>query len=671
MPIEPPSEFAYGSSRIDQGKNHFSEHHGCIGTMILFLSLVLASVFVSLTLVRTRWTNLALFNLIIGTACFSISMECLSLAQAISFPAVRYAVVISIIISSAISFFLFRPLREAPFPDDKKVRGLWKSDLLDSGIIGALFTVLVGGILLIILTATAYTALLSVPNNWDSMTYHLPRIEHWLQDRSLAFYPTYNERQNESGILAEEIILALRSFNHAYPIANLVQWLSFGGCIVIAGRIAGQIGGTRSAQYLASVLVATIPMAILQASSTQTDLVVAFFSATSVYFLLQVRAAAPYSLIYGFVITAALAYSTKGTAAIFLSGFLIIYGLRLILRHAPWKVWLHLFLSGCIGVVVLAGHELRLFHSHGTFIGPSSAATSTVHPNWRSTAFNAVRNFASNLVISNDTRRLKVESSIVALGKMLGIRDTDGHYSWFGMPFHLTHPSILAMHEDYGPNMAHAVLILIVMSMLVILVTVSPGWRRQSSPIMPYAVALIISMVAFCALLKWQPWIVRLQLGEFILAMPVVAIPLSFFAGIATPLLVIFMGWQATHPTFGNVSRPILGNHPIAKRAPVDILFTDRLDLEADYMRVADAIAARRPKQVGIIIGGDSWEFPLWYLLRQRLSPAEMPAIVYEMNDKNVDPRTDIVVCLDIYPTLKNMREIPGFGQLRLYERQY
>jgi hypothetical protein len=643
--------------------------------MILFSSLILASIFVSLALIRTRWTNLALFNLVIGTACFSISLECLSLAQAISFPAVRGAVAASIIVSSVISFLLFRSLEEVPVSNDKKSAGLWGADLLNSGIVGGLFTLLVGIILLIILTATAYTALLSVPNNWDSMTYHLPRIEHWLQDRSLAFYPTYNDRQNESGILAEEGILALRSWNHAYPIANLVQWLSFGGCIVMAGRIAGQIGGTRSAQYLASVLFATIPMAILQASSTQTDLVVAFFSAASVYFLLQARITGSYSLIYGFVIAGALAYLAKGTAAVFLSGFIIVYAIGLVLQRPSWKVWLHLFLSGSIGAAILAGHELRLFHAYGSFKGPSSAETSVVHPNWRSTVFNAVRNFASNLNITDDAKRLKIESQVIAAGQKLGIHDTDSRYSFLALPFHLN-PPIIALHEDVAPNMTHVALIIIAMSVLLILALASPAWRTRNWPIARYGIALALSMAAFFALIKWQPWITRLQLGEFVLAMPLIAVLLSSLLGIAMPVLLIFIGWQARDPTFYNLTRslfnrPLFGDRSILDHGPADVLFINRPDMENDYLRIADMIAARRPKQVGVVIGGDGWEFPLWFLLRQRLSSSEMPIITYEMNQKAIDPNIDLIVYVDYgRPVLKGMREIAGSGQAFLYERQ-
>jgi hypothetical protein len=37
---------------------------------------------------------------------------------------------------------------------------------------------------------TLVTALLAPPNNWDSMTYHMARVAHWKQNRSVDFYPT-------------------------------------------------------------------------------------------------------------------------------------------------------------------------------------------------------------------------------------------------------------------------------------------------------------------------------------------------------------------------------------------------------------------------------------------------------------------------------------------------
>src|SRR5579871_4781316 len=57
---------------------------------------------------------------------------------------------------------------------------------------------------------TLFVALTAAPNNWDAESYHLPEIEHWIQDGSLAFYPTSISRQNEMAPLAEELLLQTR-----------------------------------------------------------------------------------------------------------------------------------------------------------------------------------------------------------------------------------------------------------------------------------------------------------------------------------------------------------------------------------------------------------------------------------------------------------------------------
>jgi hypothetical protein len=66
---------------------------------------------------------------------------------------------------------------------------------------------LIGGILAV----TAAIALMAPPNNWDSMTSHLARVAHWIQDRDLTFYPTPFHPQLHNPPWAEYAILHLCS----------------------------------------------------------------------------------------------------------------------------------------------------------------------------------------------------------------------------------------------------------------------------------------------------------------------------------------------------------------------------------------------------------------------------------------------------------------------------
>jgi hypothetical protein len=130
-------------------------------------------------------------------------------------------------------------------------------------------------------------ALIATPNNWDSLTYHLPRIEQWIQQRSLTDFPTVEIRQIVSNPLAEMLILHFRLLAGSDQLDNLVQALAFVGSIATSALVARRLGAPRNGQILAALYIATLPMAILQSSSTQNDLVVSFFLLATVERLLH------------------------------------------------------------------------------------------------------------------------------------------------------------------------------------------------------------------------------------------------------------------------------------------------------------------------------------------------------------------------------------------------
>ncbi|WP_320069016.1 hypothetical protein [Micromonospora sp. RTGN7] len=129
----------------------------------------------------------------------------------------------------------------------------------------------VGGLVLVELLI----ALLAEPNNFDSQTYHLPKVEHWVAQGDLDFWPTMIHRQVTIPPGAEYLLLHLRLFTGGDSSHNLVQWAAGVGCLLVAARITAQLGGGRRAQLLTAFVLASTPMVALQATSTQTDLVCA------------------------------------------------------------------------------------------------------------------------------------------------------------------------------------------------------------------------------------------------------------------------------------------------------------------------------------------------------------------------------------------------------------
>ena len=116
-----------------------------------------------------------------------------------------------------------------------------------------------------VLATTLLIALVAPPNNWDSMTYHMARVVHWIQNRSVAHYPTHITRQLYSAPWAEYAIMHLQILSGGDRFANLVQWCALCGSTVGASLIAKEFGASGRVQVLAAVITATIPMGILQA----------------------------------------------------------------------------------------------------------------------------------------------------------------------------------------------------------------------------------------------------------------------------------------------------------------------------------------------------------------------------------------------------------------------
>ena len=141
----------------------------------------------------------------------------------------------------------------------------------------------VGGLALVLLVV----ALMAPPNTNDSMRYHLARVMHWQQNQSLAHYPTPIEAQLWMPPWAELAILHLVVLEGSDRLANLVQWLAMLGSLAGVAWIARRLGARTAGQVAAVVTAFTIPMGILQATSTQNDYVTAFWAVCLAVFVLR------------------------------------------------------------------------------------------------------------------------------------------------------------------------------------------------------------------------------------------------------------------------------------------------------------------------------------------------------------------------------------------------
>ncbi|HLH29154.1 MAG TPA: hypothetical protein VKW77_09565, partial [Acidimicrobiales bacterium] len=155
---------------------------------------------------------------------------------------------------------------------------------------------------------------LYLPNNGDSMIYHLARVEHWVQDRTIAPFATHYTAQVELSPLSEYNLAHLHLLSGTDRFDAYVELLAAVVCVAGVSELARMLGGSRRTQLVAAVVCATIPTGVLLATSTENDYVAAATTLCLLVFAASFRVEGPWlarSIAVG--AAAGLSYMAKGT----------------------------------------------------------------------------------------------------------------------------------------------------------------------------------------------------------------------------------------------------------------------------------------------------------------------------------------------------------------------
>lgn len=485
----------------------------------------------------------------------------------------------------------------------------------------------------IIILITLLVALLSPPGNWDSMTYHMSRVAEWIQHKNVYYYPTSIERQNYQMPLAEFAILHLQLLSTSDKFANLVQWYSFCVSILLVSLIAKEFQMSLRVQLFSTVLAATIPMAILQSSSTQNDLVVGAFCLSFAYFLLKFVRTLSFQNAIFCALSLGLALLTKGTAYIYCCAIGLTIGVAHLLKSRTWKMrsilLIKLTIIVVVGLLLNVGHLYRNYtlYGHPILINEGDYINEDFSP---TIVFsNIVRNSALHSgTPSRHLRRYTYRAIQILLGDQLyNPKSTMGE----GFQIHFS------LHEDYAGNPLHFML-----AGLVLLALPLVRIDRKTT-VYCYASSIVFSMVFFCLILRWQPWGSRLHTPIFMLSAPLIAVALAGLPSIHERLCVFlaillfvysspFLLLNYTRPLIPYKTQTVLNllNHtrPLISYKTHSVLNTDRMrqyfvnrpHLYEDYTSAVKVVLDEGKERVGLYLDRDDWEYPLWVLADRHAS---------------------------------------------------
>jgi 4-amino-4-deoxy-L-arabinose transferase-like glycosyltransferase len=474
---------------------------------------------------------------------------------------------------------------------------------------------------------TLLSAVIYPPNTWDSMTYHLSRVGYWAQNHSVSPYSTHNLRQLSANPLSEYFILNLYVLTGSDRLSNLVQWFSMLGSLVSVSLIAQSLGSSRKGQIYSALFCVTIPMGILQSSSTQNDYVAGFWIMSALYFLMAFWKNRALTNVLCLGISVGLGVLTKGTAYIYCTPILVLF----LFRTLSLPINRALKYTLIVGFSVLTLNATHFCFNQSVFGHPLGLNSQEGVMNTENSAQIAISNSIKNMGLSLQTTIPKVdqaiESTIETLHGWLGISLSDPRNTFNLAQFYLKGA---VLHEDGIGNHLHLLLIPIALFLLFI---------RRDLQMTVYVVCLMLCYILFGALLKWQPWGNRLLLTWFMAWTPIFGVLASNFSiKLLRYLLIGTLSLYALTIMLLNQSRPLVLMGATDYKDPyIKNYFVNNPELYAPYHEIARYINETSCEYIGLIFGADDWDYPLRQVLT--MTDNGMMRSIYPVNVKNESAR--------------------------------
>lgn len=406
-------------------------------------------------------------------------------------------------------------------------------------------------VIYLILLLTFLQGFFSAPNTTDSMVYHLPRMMYWIQEQTL-YQDVIRNDHDFMAPFAEYILLHIYLIFNGDRMLFISQWLAFLVTIVLCYLVAKQLDVEDKIARLVTLLVASLPIAVMQATSTQTDMIVAVTILLSVYFafLFRKNPNLKNSLLVGFSI--GLGFLTKAPFV-----FYVIMPFSLIITaifKEKRQYIIYLLIAVLTIVIVQTRFISQNLHLYGNVAGQKLQGGGFINEliNGQVILSNLIRNIFLHIPVPIATNL--VQGSIVYLHERIGLDLNDSRTTYFDTKFSVL--PVIFPQEDIAGNPIQLALIFLTLIVLIGRFNKLKVWDLKIFIFF----LVIISFVMFSTVLKWQPFHSRLQIPFFIIG-SIAAIPILFQHKKLNRLLNYLVTISVTLAVvliFLNVSKPFI-----------------------------------------------------------------------------------------------------------------
>lgn len=484
-----------------------------------------------------------------------------------------------------------------------------------------------------------------VPYNPDSMTYHCSRVMNWAQNQSVDYYPTNIPRQLYSPPFMEYNLLHMFLIMQSDVAFNMVQWYGYVAVAVMMYVVCRKLDMKKEVSLVASMLAMSMPIAIAESVTTQTDLYAATWLLYFVYIVIDFaymdriwlsREVFVEGIMSGCIV--GLGYLSKSQICIpMMILFLWMALVRVIKKDNIQTLCLLAVSAGVCLLPFLLPTFARNYEYTGSIFASSyfqNIAIGSHKP--AMLIMNFIKNMAqTSISYVNSFQNIVLLKLVHMVSNVLGVNIDDRRISY-------TSPFDESWINDYGCDCATAPFIGIGFIMAVIasvfLLVMHIRKKQRFGIKIGFIVFLFVSVIISVIEIRWQATIARLLIPTYMLMILFSVLIFTHvaerFAGdwlikaftIILPIILLYTSESAIAYQWYLYSRYRESGDRF------EMHFGDASVYE-NYSNLVEYVREKEYTQIGIYLWPNAYEYPLWVALKNddtriiQVTPGNIDAI--------------------------------------------
>lgn len=486
--------------------------------------------------------------------------------------------------------------------------------------------------LLVLLSMTFIQGFFSAPGTTDSMVYHLPRIMYWIQEKTLAQSVIRNSHDFMAPF-AEYLTLHLYFLTGNDRLVFLSQWFSYIAVIALTVIISKQSIKLNIKSIYIALLAATMPIIVLQSSSTQIDLVTTVMVLLSVYYAVSFKESPGLRNALGLGLALGFGVLTKATFVIYaiIPLGIILVSLLENQKNLP-KIILLLFFAAFLALLLQLRFLSQNLTLYGNLSGQPILEEGSGYTNEEISLPVLTSNLIRNSFINLPVPLLNgiINQYIYSFHDLIKQNPNDPKSTYNGTTFQVN--PVIYPQEDIASSPIHFLLIIIAGIYLALNIKRLKQFNKNLVYIFSLSIA---SFIIFSTLLKWQPFHPRLlipflllgSLSSFLILNSSQKLKPYLFGALTVSMVLSFI------LCFLNVSKPYISynifynyvnqfSRPNASvpqsfftKPREEQYFNSRYYWYGPYKEAVNMLQSKAVKEVTLNLM-DEFEYPLWILIQ-------------------------------------------------------